>query len=95
MSGKTLDFDKVKLSKRKFHASKQPINLNSVNANKIVMSASVKHGDEGLTYFTGYIGNEVIHPCVLLSDMSLIRRLQSQLFLFFFSIKFQTEVKNC
>ena len=30
MSGKTLDFDKVKLIKRKFHASKQPINLNSV-----------------------------------------------------------------
>lgn len=49
MSGKTLDFDKVKLNKRKFHVSKQPINLNSVNANKIVMSASVKHGGEGLT----------------------------------------------
>ena len=53
MSGKTLDFDKVKLIKRKFHASKQPINLNSVNASKIGMSARVKHGDEGLTYFTG------------------------------------------
>ena len=84
MSGKTLDFDKVKLIKRKFHASKQPINLNSVNASKIVMSARVKHGDEGLTYFTGYIGNEVIHSCVLLSDMSLIRGLQSQIFLVFF-----------
>ena len=43
MSGKTLDFDKVKLIKRKFHASKQPINLNSVNASKIVMSARVKY----------------------------------------------------
>ena len=41
MGGKTLNFDKVKINKREFHAFKQPINLDSINVNEI-MSVEVK-----------------------------------------------------
>ena len=54
MVEKTLNFDEVKINKRKFPASKQPIILNSVNADKIVMSAKFKHGYESFKYFIGY-----------------------------------------
>ena len=38
MSEKTLKFDKVRVSKKKFHKSKQPIDLDLVNVDQIVVS---------------------------------------------------------
>ena len=35
MSGKTLKFNNIKLNKKEFHKSKQPIDLKSVNVNEI------------------------------------------------------------
>ena len=62
MGRKTLNYDGVKKNKREFHASKQPINLDSVNVNKIVMSTKVKHGDGSLKYFIGYVDGDVVKP---------------------------------
>ena len=44
MSRKTLCFDEVETNKNKFHGSKQPIVLNSMDINKIVTSAKFRHG---------------------------------------------------
>ena len=37
MSEKTLKFDNIRVNKREFHKSKQPIDLMSVNADQIVV----------------------------------------------------------
>ena len=37
LSKKTLKFDNVEVNKKKFHASKQPIALNQVNVNQILL----------------------------------------------------------
>ena len=62
MGRKALNFNGVEINKRKFHTSKQPINLDSVNFNKIIMSAKVKHGDKSFKYSIGYINGDIVKP---------------------------------
>ena len=38
MSKKTLKFDNIRVNKKEFHKSKQPIDLNLINADEIVVS---------------------------------------------------------
>ena len=54
MSEKTLKFNNIKLNKKKFHTSKQLIDLKSVNVDQIVVSDRFKHNDDGFKYFIGY-----------------------------------------
>ena len=71
MSRKTLCFDEVETNKNKFHGSKQPIVLNSVDINKIVTSAKFRHGTKGFRYFIGCLDDDVIRPlCIMLPQMS-------------------------
>ena len=44
---KTLKFDNIRLSKKEFHKSKQPVNLDLVNVDQIVVSDKFKHSDDG------------------------------------------------
>ena len=37
-SGKTPKFDNIRVNKKEFHESKQPINLDLVNLDQIIMS---------------------------------------------------------
>ena len=53
MSEKTLKFDNIRVNKKEFHKSKQPIDLMSVNVDQIVISDKFKHSDEGFKYFIG------------------------------------------
>ena len=53
MSEKTLQFNNIKLNKKEFYKSKQPIDLMSVNIDQIVVSDNFKHSDEGFKYFIG------------------------------------------
>ena len=50
MSEKTLKFDNVRLDKKEFHKSKQPINLDLVNLDQIVISGKFKHSDDEFYY---------------------------------------------
>ena len=50
MIEKTLKFDNIRLDK-KFHKSKQPINLDLVNVDQIVVSNKFKHSDDGFKFF--------------------------------------------
>ena len=47
MSEKTLKFDNIRINKKEFHKSKQPIELISVNVVQIAISDKFKHSDEG------------------------------------------------
>ena len=71
MSKKTLKFDNIEVDKKEFHVSKQPIALNLVNVNQILISDKFKHSDTGLKYFIGYKTDNVIRPlCITLPQMS-------------------------
>ena len=50
MSQKILKFDNIILNKKKFHRSKEPIDLLSVDLDQIVVSHKFKHNDEGFKY---------------------------------------------
>ena len=49
MSEKTLKFNNIILNKKKFHKSKEPIHLMSVDLDWIVVSYKFKHNDEALS----------------------------------------------
>ena len=71
MSEKTLKFNNIRLNKKEFHKSKQPIDLKSVNVNQIVVPDKFKHSDDGIKYFTGYQEDEIVKPlCIIFPEMS-------------------------
>ena len=71
MSEKTLKFDNIRVNKKKFHKSKQVIDLMSVKVDQIVISDKFKHSDEGFKYFIGYQEGEIVKPlCLILPQMS-------------------------
>ena len=71
MSEKTLKFNNIRVNKKEFHKSKQPIDLMSVNVDQIVISDKFKHSDEGFKYFIGYQEGEIVQPlCIILPQMS-------------------------
>ena len=71
MSEKTLKFNNIRLNKKEFHKSKQPIDLKSVNVVQIFVSERFKHSDDGFKYFIGYQEGEIVKPLwIVLPQMS-------------------------
>ena len=71
MSEKTLKFNNIRVNKKEFHKSKQPIDLISVKVDQIVVSDKFKHSDEDFKYFIGYQEGEIVKPlCIILPQMS-------------------------
>ena len=71
MTWKTLKFNNIRVNKKKFHMSKEPIDLMSVNIDQIVVSDKFKHNDEGFKYFIGYLEGGIVKPlCIILPKMS-------------------------
>ena len=70
MNKKTLKFNNIKLNKKEFHKSKEPIDLFSVDLDQIVVSEKFKHNDEGFKYFIGYQKGDIVKPlCIILPQM--------------------------
>ena len=71
MSEKTLKFDNIRVNKKEFHKSKQPIDLDLINVDQIVVSDKFKHSDDGFKYFIGYKEGEIVKPlCIILPQMT-------------------------
>ena len=71
MSEERPKFDNIRLDKEEFHKSNQPINLDLVNVDVIVISDKFKHSDDGFKYFIGYKEGEIFEPlCIILPQMS-------------------------
>ena len=71
MSKNTLKFNNVRVNKKEFHKSKQAIDLDLVNVNKILVSDKFKHIDDGSKYFIGYQNDEIVKPlCIILPQMN-------------------------
>ena len=71
MSEKALKFDNIRVNKKEFHKSKQPVDLEIINVDQIVVSDKFKHSDKGFKYFIGYKKGEIVKPlCITLSQMT-------------------------
>ena len=71
MTKETLKFNNIRVNKKKFHLSKEPIDLMSVNVDQIVISDKFKHNNEGFKYLIGYQEGEIVKPlCIILPQMS-------------------------
>ena len=71
MSEKTLKFNNIRLKKKEFHKSQEPIDLLSINLDQIVVSDKFKHNEEGFKRFIGYLKGEIIKLlCIILPHMS-------------------------
>ena len=70
MNEKTLKFNNIRLNKKEFRKSKQPIDLRLVTVDQIVISDKFKHSDDGFKYFIGYQEGEIVRPlCIILPQM--------------------------
>ena len=57
--------------KKEFHKSKQPINLDLVNVDQIVVSDKFNYNDDGFKYFIGYREEDIVKPlCIILPETS-------------------------
>ena len=54
MTKKTLKFNNIRVNRKKFHMSKEPIDLMSVNIYQIVVSDKFSYNEAGFKYFIGY-----------------------------------------
>ena len=71
MGVEILKFNNIILNKKTFHKLKEPIDLLSVNIDRIVVSDKFKHNNEGFKYFIGYLEDELVKPlCIILPQMS-------------------------
>ena len=71
MSEKTLKFNNIRLNKKGFHKSKEPIDVMSVNVDQIVISDKFKHNNVGFKYFIDYKEGGIVKPlCIILPQMS-------------------------
>ena len=71
MIEKTLKFDNIRVNKKEFHKSKQPINLDLINVDQIVVPDKFKHSDDGFKNFIGYKEGEIVKLlCIVLPQMS-------------------------
>ena len=76
MSEKALKFNKIRVNKREFHKSKEPIDLMSVNVDQIIISDKFKHSEEGFKYFTGYQEGGIVKPvCIILPQNVWIHKI--------------------
>ena len=59
----------LEFTKKEFHKSKQPIDLDLINVDQIVVSDKFKH-DDGFKYFIGYKEGEIVKLfCTILPQM--------------------------
>ena len=71
MKEKTLKFDSIRVKKKEFHKSKQPIILDLINVDQIVVSDKFKDSDDGFMYFIGYKEGEILKLlCIILPQMT-------------------------
>ena len=60
LSEKALKFGNIRTEKKEIHKSKQPINLNLVNVDQIVISDKFKNSDDDFKNFVAYKEGEIV-----------------------------------
>ena len=62
MTKKALTFINVRVNEKKFHMSKEPIDLMSINIDQIVVSDKFTLNNKDSKYFIGYQKGEIVKP---------------------------------
>ena len=71
MSLKKIKFGDKEVNKKEFYSSKQPISLDSVDLDKIVLLSKWEFNETTYKYLCGYLNNDVIQPlCIILPQMN-------------------------
>ena len=71
MTKKAIKFNNINVNKKNLHMSKEPIDLMSVNLNKIIVSDKFNYNEDLFKYFIGYQKDEIVRPlCIILPQMS-------------------------
>ena len=71
MSLKKIKFGDKEVNKKEFYSSKQPISLDSVDLDKIVLLSKWEINETTYKYLCGYLNNDVIQPlCIILPQMN-------------------------
>ena len=72
MSEEIIKFNNIRVNKKEFHKSKQPIDLDLINVDQIVVvSDKFKHSVDCFKYFIGYKEGEIVKPLsIILPQMS-------------------------
>ena len=60
MGENTLIFDNIRVNKKEFHKSEQPVDIDLINVDQIVVSDKFKHDNDGFKYFIDYKEVEVV-----------------------------------
>ena len=69
----SVKFENVRVSKKEFHKSKQPVDLDSINVDQIVVSDKRKHNGAGFKYFIGYKEDEIVLLCIIYYVLSYLK----------------------
>ena len=68
---KTLKFNNIRLNKKEFHKSKEPIELISVIVDQIDVSDKFRQNNKSFEYFIGHQEGGIVKPlCNILPQMS-------------------------
>ena len=71
MSENTLKFDNIEGSKKEFHKSKQPIDLNLAKVDQLLISDKFKYSGSCFEYFIEFKEDETVKLlCIILPQMS-------------------------
>ena len=71
MTKKHSKFNNIRVTKKKLHMTKEPIDLISLNIDQIVVSDKFNHINNGSRYFIGYQEGEIVKPlCIMLLQMT-------------------------
>ena len=71
MTEKGLKFINIRINKKKFDMSKEPIDLMSVSIDQIIVSDKFNYSEAGFKYFIGYQKGEIVKPlCIILPQTS-------------------------
>ena len=71
MCKKRLKFNKIRVNKKEFHKSKEPIDLLLVNVDQIVVADKFKQNNEGFKHFIRYQEDGIVKTlCIILPQMS-------------------------
>ena len=71
MSEKTLKFKNIRVNRKEYYKSEEPIDLMSVKVDQIVISDKFKRNNEGFKYFIAYQEVGIVKPlCIILPQMT-------------------------
>ena len=69
MGKNTLIFDNIRVNKKEFHKYEQPVDIDLINVDQIVVSDKFKHNNDGFKYFIDCKEVEIVKPLYIMKHV--------------------------